>query len=123
MRYAPAVVRLALCAAALLGCGESTLVSAPTEAVIVVSPHPDDESIVAAATIHRLAADPNRYLHVIYMSSGDRATKLGPCNGIPEKQKIAMIIALRENEARAAWQVMAPTRDLPIDFLHGPDSR
>jgi len=112
-----------LSAAALSGCGESTIVSAPTEAVIVVSPHPDDESIFGAATIHRLAADPSRYLRVIYMSSGDRATKLGPCNGIPEKQKIEMIIALRENEARAAWRVIAPTRNVPIDFLRGPDSR
>ena len=111
------------CATALIGCGESTVVSAPSEALIVVSPHPDDESILGAATIHRLAADPNRHLHVIYMSSGDRATNPGPCNGIPEKQKVEMIVALRENEARAAWQVIAPHREVPIDFLRGPDSR
>jgi LmbE family N-acetylglucosaminyl deacetylase len=105
------------------GCGESQVVSAPSAALIVVSPHPDDESILGAATIHRLAADPHRQLRVIYMSSGDRATKIGPCNGIPEKQKIDMVIALRENEARAAWRVIVPDRDVPIDFLRGPDSR
>lgn len=123
MRYAPSVVILAVLAATLGGCGESTVVSTPVEALIVVSPHPDDESIFGAATIHRLAADPRRYLHVIYMSSGDRATTPGPCNGIPQDQKIAMVIALRESEARAAWQVIAPTRAVSIDFLRGPDSR
>jgi LmbE family N-acetylglucosaminyl deacetylase len=107
----------------LVGCGESVVVSAPTEALIVVSPHPDDESIFGAATIHRLAADPNRYLRAIYMSSGDRATKTGPCNGIPEKRKVDMIIALREHEARAAWKVIVPDRDVSPDFLRGPDSR
>ncbi len=93
----------------------------PREALIVVSPHPDDESIFGGATIHRMAADPNRYVRAIYMSGGDRSSVPGDCNGIPEAQKTQMIVALRENETRAAWSVLAPNRDVPIDFLRGPD--
>jgi LmbE family N-acetylglucosaminyl deacetylase len=107
----------------LAGCGGVVPIDAPTEALIVVSPHPDDESIFGAATIHRLVSDPNRYVQVIYMSSGDRATLPGPCNGIPVQRKTQMIIALRENEARAAWKVISPNRDVPIAFLRGPDTR
>ena len=60
------------------GCGGDSEASGPTNALMVVSPHPDDESIFGAATIHRMAADPNRYVRAIYMSSGDRATAPGP---------------------------------------------
>ena len=45
----------------------------------------------------------------------------GDCNGIPEAQKVRTIVALREGETRAAWAVLAPSRDVPIDFLRGPD--
>jgi LmbE family N-acetylglucosaminyl deacetylase len=103
------------------GCGGEVNLNAPQQALIVVSPHPDDESIFGGATIHRLAADPNWYVHAIYISGGDRATVPGDCKGIPEAQKTQMIVALREGETRAAWAVLAPTRDVPIDFLRGPD--
>ena len=93
----------------------------PQHALIVVSPHPDDESIIGAATIHRLAADPSWYVRVVYISGGDRATVAGDCNGIPEARKTEMIVELRERETRAAWAVLAPSRDVPIDFLRGPD--
>jgi LmbE family N-acetylglucosaminyl deacetylase len=112
----------ALLLALLTGCGgEVTLQAPPQHALIVVSPHPDDESIFGGATIHRIAADPTWYVHAIYISGGDRATVPGDCNGIPEAQKTEMIVALRERETRAAWAVLAPTRDVPIDFLRGPD--
>lgn len=122
-RAIASTMALVLCGVGLIGCGETVEVAAPTAALIVVSPHPDDESIFGAATIHRLVADPNRYVQVIYMSSGDRATQPGPCHGIPEQQKIDMIIALRENETRAAWKVISPDRTIPIAFLRGPDTR
>ncbi len=45
--------------ALVAGCGgELTLQPAQQRALIVVSPHPDDESIFGGATIHRIAADP-----------------------------------------------------------------
>lgn len=112
---------LAMLLLAAAGCGGEVNVNAPQQALIVVSPHPDDESIFGGATIHRLAADPSWYVHAIYISGGDRATIAGDCKGIPEAQKTQMIVALREGETRAAWAVLAPTRDVPIDFLRGPD--
>jgi LmbE family N-acetylglucosaminyl deacetylase len=112
-----------LCAALALvaGCGGDSNEPAPQEALIVVSPHPDDESIFGGATIYRLAADPNHYVHAIYISGGDKATVPGDCNGIPEARKTELIVALRERETRAAWAVLAPTRHVPIDFLRAPD--
>lgn len=117
----PAVVSVAVLVG-VGGCGgDSDSQTGPQEALIVVSPHPDDESIFGAATIQRLAADPNRYVRAIYMSSGDRSSVPGDCKGIPEARKIQLIIARREKETHAAWRVLAPHRDVPIDFLRGPD--
>src|SRR5262249_54346815 len=104
---------LGLALVAACGGGDDEAQS-PQEALIVVSPHPDDESIFGAATIHRMAADPRRFVRAVYVSGGDRATVPGDCNGIPEARKTEMIVALRENETRAAWKVMVPDRDVPI---------
>ncbi len=93
----------------------------PTDAVIVVSPHPDDETILAAGTIHRVAATRGTYLAAIYVSGGDKASKPGPCNGIPEARKAKRIVRLREHETRAAWKILAPHRRVPLHFLRGPD--
>lgn len=113
---------LAVLVFATAGCGgEVKLQPSVQRALIVVSPHPDDESIFGGGTIYRLAADPSWYVRAIYISGGDRSTVPGDCNGIPEAQKTQMIVALREHETRAAWAVLAPTRDVPIDFLRGPD--
>ncbi len=95
----------------------------PSEALVVVSPHPDDESLLAAGTILRLASDPRRFVRAVYLSGGDRATVPGPCNGIPERVKVARIVRLREQETRAAWRRLAPGRRVPIAFLRGPDTR
>jgi LmbE family N-acetylglucosaminyl deacetylase len=105
----------------LIGCGGQINLQVPHDALIVVSPHPDDESIFGAATIHRMVADPNRYVQAIYISGGDKSSIPGDCHGIPEAQKIQMIVALRENETRKAWKVIAPDRDIPIAFMRGPD--
>lgn len=111
----------ALALAAATGCGDSPGASGPTDALVVVSPHPDDESIFGGATIHRLAADQASFVHAVYVSGGDKATVPGDCNGIPEARKAELIVELREGETRAAWRVLAPGRDVPIDFVRGPD--
>jgi LmbE family N-acetylglucosaminyl deacetylase len=117
--------RLAICLSALVavtGCGDDDhQTPAPTDALIVVSPHPDDESIFGGATIHRLAADPNRYVRAVYVSGGDRAGTAGDCNGIPEDEKRRRIVELREQETRAAWAVLAPEREVPLGFMRGLD--
>jgi len=97
-------------------------VTGPHDALVVVSPHPDDESLLAAGTIRRQATDPRRFVRAIYLSAGDRATVPGPCNGIPERTKIERLVRLRERETRAAWGVLAPGRRVPISFLRGPDT-
>ena len=97
--------------------------SGPAEALVVVSPHPDDESLLAAGTIRRLASDRRRFVRAVYLSGGDRATVPGPCNGVPERTKVARIVRLREQETRAAWRQLAPGRRVPIAFLRGPDTR
>jgi LmbE family N-acetylglucosaminyl deacetylase len=91
--------------------------------VIVVSPHPDDESILAADSIHNLASDRRVLVWAIYLSGGDGATIPGDCNGLPEAQKIRRIVKLRERETRRAWEVLAPGRTVPLRFLRGPDQR
>ena len=107
---------------ACAGCGDDEeSVQGPREALIVVSPHPDDESILGGGTMFRRAADPDTYVHAIYISGGDRAAVPGDCNGIPEARKVEMIVELREDETRAAWHVLVSDRDVPIDFLRGPD--
>lgn len=114
----------ALVLTAALGCGgtsDGASSHAAREALLVVSPHPDDESILGAATIHRFASDPARYVHAIYVSAGDKSSVAGDCNGIPADEKTERIVALRENETRSAWQVLAPGREVPIDFERGPD--
>ncbi len=121
MTHSRSVTLFVVLLAAVAGCGEDSDCQAPREALIVVSPHPDDESILAAGTIHRRAADPNWYLRAIYVSGGDLASVPGDCNGIPEQQKAELIVELREEETRAAWRVLAPGRNVPIDFLRGPD--
>ncbi len=106
---------------AVAGCGGVVDLRAPQQALVVVSPHPDDESIFGAATIHRRAADPGWYVRAVYISGGDRATVPGDCKGIAEDRKTEMIVELRERETRAAWAVLAPGRAVPIDFMRGPD--
>lgn len=122
------VLPLALAALAALPCPAGAQVAAiqpsgrgPSEALVVVSPHPDDESILAAGTIHRMASDPRRFVRAVYVSGGDRATVPGPCNGVAERIKVDRIVRLREAETRSAWRVLAPGRRVPIAFLRGPD--
>ena len=107
-----AAVCLALAAAAHAG---------RREALVVVSPHPDDESLLAADSIHSLAGDRRVLVWAIYLSGGDAATLPGDCNGLPEAKKIRRIVELRERETRRAWRVLAPGRNVPIRFLRGPD--
>lgn len=118
------LVTVALALVASFGCGGTSDAAgsrAAREALLVIAPHPDDESILGAATIHRLASESARFVHAIYVSAGDKATTAGDCNGLPEAEKTERIITLREDETRAAWRKLAPERDVPIDFERGPD--
>ncbi len=124
-RIGPALLATtAIVLAAALGCGgtnDGTDPHAAREALLVIAPHPDDESILGAATIHHFASDPARYVRAIYVSAGERSSVAGDCNGIPAAEKTERIVALREDETRGAWQVLAPGREIPIHFERGPD--
>jgi LmbE family N-acetylglucosaminyl deacetylase len=90
------------------------------EALIVVSPHPDDESIMAAGTIYRACHDPNTSVQVVYLSSGDAAGGKGKCHETSEEVRREKIVALRENETRNAWYVLGLDPSF-IHFLRYPD--
>jgi LmbE family N-acetylglucosaminyl deacetylase len=90
------------------------------EALIVVSPHPDDESIIAAGTIYRACHDPNTIVQAVYLSSGDAAGGKGKCHETSEEVRREKIVTLRENETKNAWQVLGLEQSF-IHFLRYPD--
>jgi LmbE family N-acetylglucosaminyl deacetylase len=91
-----------------------------TEALIVVSPHPDDESIIAAGTIYRACNDPDTSVQAIYLSSGDAAGGNGKCHETSKEVRREKIVALRENETINAWKVLGLDAS-HIHFLRYPD--
>lgn len=114
---------LGLVGLALLLAAARPAPAARRDALIVVSPHPDDESILAADTIHNIAGDSRFLVWAVYLSGGDGATLPGDCNGLPEATKIRRIVKLRERETRRAWKVLAPGRRVRLRFLRGPDQK
>jgi LmbE family N-acetylglucosaminyl deacetylase len=78
------------------------------ERVLVIAPHPDDESIGCGGAIclHRERADPVR---VVFLTSGERGIE-----GMPPDE----VTALREAEAAQALGVLGVDR---MDFLRLPD--
>lgn len=107
----------------VLGCGEGTQRTDGTEVVslIVVSPHPDDETIMAGGMLYKAARDGSTKIDIIYVTSGDAAGQAGPCQEESEEEKKRKIIELREEETRAACRVLgiSPSR---IHFLRYPDN-
>jgi len=122
--------RLGLALAAVLsavlvsaGCGGSSETAyrpLQGETLVVVSPHPDDEDIMAAGTIFRYAHDPSSVVEVVYLSSGDAAGLPGPCREKTEEEKRRKIVALREEEARQACHILG-VDPAHIHFLRYPD--
>src|SRR5262249_55735949 len=78
------------------------------ETILVVAPHPDDEAIGCGGMIclHRRRGES---VHVVFLTSGER--------GLPDTPA-EVVIALREEEARAAGKVLGVSG---IDFLRLPD--
>jgi LmbE family N-acetylglucosaminyl deacetylase len=104
------------------GCGEDTQSTNAAEAqsLIVVSPHQDDETIMAGGLLYRAAHEGSTKIDVIYVTAGDAAGRPGPCREESEEEKKRKIMELREEETRAACRVLgiAPSR---IHFLRHPD--
>lgn len=76
--------------------------------VLVISPHPDDESIGCGGTLCRHAAAGDE-IRVIFLSSGERGSRV---------MSWAETAAAREREAAAAAQVLGIQK---IEFWRGPD--
>jgi LmbE family N-acetylglucosaminyl deacetylase len=76
--------------------------------VLVVAPHPDDESIGCGGMIclHRQRGDP---VHVVFLTSGERGLE-----GVPAET----VWSIREAEAREAGRVLGVAS---MDFLRLPD--
>ena len=104
------------------GCGEDTKKTDSTEvpSLIVVSPHQDDETIMAGGMLYRAAHDGTTKIDIIYVTAGDAAGRPGPCREESEEEKKRKILELREEETRAACRVLgiAPSQ---IHFLRHPD--
>lgn len=78
--------------------------------VLVIAPHPDDESIGCGGTIC-VHSDRGDRVHTVFLSSGER----GIPGVAPEEAG-----RIREGEARAAAQVL---RVSDVEFLRCPDGR
>ncbi len=91
-------------------------------ALVVVAPHPDDETIMAGATLARAARDPRTTVQAVYLSSGDASGASGACHEESVEARKRKVVELREAEARAAWKVLGvdPSR---VAFLRHPDTR
>jgi LmbE family N-acetylglucosaminyl deacetylase len=107
---------------AAAGCGEDPagVQDSGIPTLIVVSPHPDDETLMAGGTLYRAAQDGRTRIEVIYVTAGDAAGMRGPCREESETEKKRKITELREDETRAACGVLGiPSSRL--HFLRFPD--
>jgi len=88
--------------------------------LVVVSPHQDDETIMAGGTLYRAARDGQTRIEVIYVTAGDALLYPGPCNEESEEVRRQKIVALREEETRAACRILGISAS-QIHFLRYPD--
>jgi LmbE family N-acetylglucosaminyl deacetylase len=104
------------------GCGEDTQGVNGTEmpSLVVVSPHQDDETIMAGGLLYRVAHQGSAKINIIYVTAGEAAGRAGPCKEESEAEKKRKIMELREEETRAACRILgiAPSQ---IHFLRHPD--
>ena len=105
----------------LTGCGEDAqeLDDSLNPCLIVVSPHQDDETIMAGGMLSRAARDGRTRIELIYVTAGDSAGGPGPCREESEEEKKRKITELREKETRAACQVLGIPPSRPY-FLRYP---
>lgn len=88
------------------------------ERVIVLAPHPDDETLGCGGTIS-LLSDKGKKVKVLYLTSGDKADMTNPlCLNYYEKRHINDYSRLREDEAVSALKELG-VKD--YEFLRFPD--
>ena len=125
MRLAPTRFTALLAASALLACGARAAVLPPIDSgtsLLVVSPHPDDETLCCAGVIQRVGGAGGQ-VSVVWITSGDAAwvdLLLMSRSLFPTPARARELGERRMDEARAATARLGVTRAGQL-FLGYPD--
>lgn len=90
--------------------------SASSQAILILSPHPDDETFGCGGTV-KLLSNSGARLDVLYMTRGELGLET-PETATSEAQE--QLKEVRETEARAACRLLGVRQ---VDFLDGRDSQ
>ncbi len=116
------IVSFLVMSATVTGCGEDTPQGKKNgiPSIIFVSPHQDDEIIIAGGTLAMAARDGRTRTEVLYVTAGDGVLWPGPCREEKVEERKRKIMELREEEARAGCRVLGipPSR---LHFLRYPN--
>lgn len=90
-----------------------TVLPHPTaRCILVLSPHPDDETIAAGGTLLR-ARGAGADLHIVFLTSGDRPDDDGARTGRAEREAEAARVAEQLGASFECWRLS--THGIPID--------
>jgi LmbE family N-acetylglucosaminyl deacetylase len=96
------------------------LSSPPGERIVVLAPHPDDETLGCGGTI-RLLSKSGKRVKIIFLTSGDQADPSNPASKIHHgEEHITDYSILREREAIQALKVLGVS---DYEFLRFPDRK
>lgn len=84
--------------------------------VLVLAPHPDDESLGCGGTL-RLLTNAEIAVHVLYLTRGELGSEAVGAATVPEQTALARV---RASEAAEACRLLGVAR---VDFLDGRDSQ
>ena len=92
----------------------------PGERIVVLAPHPDDETLGCGGTI-RLLTKSGKQVKVIFLTSGDQADPSNPASKIQHgEEHITDYSMLREREAMRALKILGVS---DYEFLRFPDRK
>jgi LmbE family N-acetylglucosaminyl deacetylase len=92
----------------------------PGERIVVLAPHPDDETLGCGGTI-RLLRKSGKQVKVLFLTSGDQADPSNPASKIHHAEEhITDYSILREREAMKALKILGVS---DYEFLRFPDRK
>ena len=92
----------------------------PGERIVVLAPHPDDETLGCGGTI-KLLRESGKQVKVIFLTSGDQADPSNPASKIHHAEEhITDYSILREREAMKALKILGVS---DYEFLRFPDRK